>query len=341
MENQKQRLHNSTKVKVTLKSKETGSKEKNVLEVESNIQKNIFSKNELSECLKDIFEIELFKDNYEALRKKTLKPPVKRKSTAKPSYPKTQMKNINPPVKNEIEFKSILIKIIIGIFLIWLCIGEKTSLVILPLGGLVILIGSVVVPMYEEDQRYQQALTKYQKDIEAEKKRCREEDAKEKEKIDKEYNKIVKENNEKFKAEREEYELALKEIDDLKETFHRAVEKLNDLYTKTGIPEKYRNLPAISTFYDFISTGICESLDGKDGAFNLYEEQLQKEKSEQEIERLESLIAKLQKDLENERELNYSRMQHESFMRSMDDFELRMAIREGIHDLNMNIDNYL
>lgn len=46
---------------------------------------------------------------------------------------------------------------------------------------------------------------------------------------------------------------------------------LGQMYSKNVIYVKYRNLPAISSFLDYFSSGRCSSLTGPYGAYNLYE----------------------------------------------------------------------
>lgn len=53
----------------------------------------------------------------------------------------------------------------------------------------------------------------------------------------------------------------------LKDLFHTR----NALYAFNIIFSKYRNIVAISTFYEYLMTGRCSSLEGADGAYNLYE----------------------------------------------------------------------
>ena len=49
---------------------------------------------------------------------------------------------------------------------------------------------------------------------------------------------------------------------------------LSSLYDMDVIYPKYRNLVAVSTIYEYLSSGRCDRLDGPDGAYNLYEMEL-------------------------------------------------------------------
>lgn len=50
-----------------------------------------------------------------------------------------------------------------------------------------------------------------------------------------------------------------------------SIQLLNQMYSSNIIYPKYRNLPAISSFLDYFSSGRCSSLTGPYGAYNLYE----------------------------------------------------------------------
>lgn len=56
----------------------------------------------------------------------------------------------------------------------------------------------------------------------------------------------------------------------LKET----VKARNQLYAYNIVYGKYRNYVAMSTIYEYIDSGRCETLDGADGAYNLFETEL-------------------------------------------------------------------
>lgn len=49
---------------------------------------------------------------------------------------------------------------------------------------------------------------------------------------------------------------------------------LDQIYASGVIYPKYRNLPAISSFLDYFSSGRCSSLTGPHGAYNLYESEV-------------------------------------------------------------------
>jgi hypothetical protein len=54
--------------------------------------------------------------------------------------------------------------------------------------------------------------------------------------------------------------------------------------------DKYRDIVALSTFYEYLMAGRCETLDGINGAYNIYENEL----------RLNTIITKLDEIKENQ-----------------------------------------
>lgn len=65
-----------------------------------------------------------------------------------------------------------------------------------------------------------------------------------------------------------------KEINLAKKELEETVKVRNKLYAYNIIYEKYRNLVALSTIYEYIDSGRCETLEGPTGAYNLFESEL-------------------------------------------------------------------
>jgi len=94
-----------------------------------------------------------------------------------------------------------------------------------------------------------------------------------------EYYKKCKEATDKYQADLSSYEAQAKKYDEkwtyLFDKHNEVVEKLEhtrDIFYEKGIIfPKYRNLVAVSAFYEYLITGRCETLDGTNGAYNLYE----------------------------------------------------------------------
>ena len=91
--------------------------------------------------------------------------------------------------------------------------------------------------------------------------------AKEKEKYDNDME-VYRKNIDIYDFETEREIVKLKEINkDLKEN-------LKELYDANIVYPKYRNLVAITTIYEYLDSGRCETLEGSNGAYNLYENEL-------------------------------------------------------------------
>lgn len=63
------------------------------------------------------------------------------------------------------------------------------------------------------------------------------------------------------------------QMNDQKET---TLSVLSRLYDLDVIYPKYRNLPALTSIYEYLITGRCDSLTGPHGAYNLYEDEVRK-----------------------------------------------------------------
>ncbi|WP_026665679.1 hypothetical protein [Butyrivibrio sp. FC2001] len=85
-------------------------------------------------------------------------------------------------------------------------------------------------------------------------------------------------------------DLIEEEIATAKETYIKLLQIKADFYSPGIVYVKYRNLPAISMFYEYISSGRCDSLNGDNGAYNLYESEL---RSDLILSKLDIVIEKL------------------------------------------------
>lgn len=68
-------------------------------------------------------------------------------------------------------------------------------------------------------------------------------------------------------------------------------------YSQNVVFEKYRNLVAISTFEEYLMSGRCETLEGANGAYNLYEMELRQNVI---INQLSSIISNLEQIRNNQ-----------------------------------------
>lgn len=64
------------------------------------------------------------------------------------------------------------------------------------------------------------------------------------------------------------------EIKIAEDSLRKLYECRNKLYSYNIVFGKYRNAVALSTFYEYLMAGRCTSLEGTDGAYNLYESEI-------------------------------------------------------------------
>lgn len=65
-----------------------------------------------------------------------------------------------------------------------------------------------------------------------------------------------------------------KEIEEAEALLKKLYECRNTLYSHNIVFEKYRNVVALSTFYEYLIAGRCTTLEGADGAYNIYENEI-------------------------------------------------------------------
>ena len=76
-------------------------------------------------------------------------------------------------------------------------------------------------------------------------------------------------------------------------TLNKTRRTLDQFYSLNVIYPKYRNMAAVTTFYEYFNSGRCSSLTGHEGAYNLYENEVTMgiiiNKLDQVIERLDQI----------------------------------------------------
>ncbi|MBO5339149.1 MAG: hypothetical protein J6A96_05555 [Clostridia bacterium] len=129
------------------------------------------------------------------------------------------------------------------------------------------------------------------------------------------------------------------EITIVEETLKNTFKCRNEMYSYDIIFEKYRDIVAISSFYEYLMSGRCVSLDGDNGAYNIYENEI----------RLNSIIFKLD-DIKS----NLERIERNQFMiyKKLTDIEsslvsLNATMEKAVESLNsiytesLTIESYL
>lgn len=93
-------------------------------------------------------------------------------------------------------------------------------------------------------------------------------------------------------AESKVDEILKGEIAQIKKLLKKAYEARNKLYAVGVIFPKYRNVTALTSFYEYLMAGRCTKLEGMDGAYNLYESEV---RANRVIERLDTVIDSLER----------------------------------------------
>lgn len=70
------------------------------------------------------------------------------------------------------------------------------------------------------------------------------------------------------------YSLVIDEIEKAEQSLQKAYEIRNKMYASNVVFDKYRNLAAVATFYEYLASGRSVTLEGTEGAYNIYENEL-------------------------------------------------------------------
>lgn len=144
-----------------------------------------------------------------------------------------------------------------------------------------------------QKERYEHALKTYEdscKQVENDYERAVEKNKKEFDRKQKKY-------EEKEEAARKNYANAKAEISILSKSLGKTKGVLADLYKEDVIYEKYHNLVAVTTMYEYFLSGRVSELAGPDGAYNLYEQELRQNVI---INKLDTVIDHLEKIEQNQ-----------------------------------------
>ena len=95
------------------------------------------------------------------------------------------------------------------------------------------------------------------------------------------------------------------EIETAKTTLTALLKGQNRLYSYNIVFGKYRNFVALSSFYEYLLSGRCTSLEGPNGAYNLYESEI---RANQIIAQLSEVVKSLE-EIKNNQYMAYSQLQ--------------------------------
>lgn len=88
-----------------------------------------------------------------------------------------------------------------------------------------------------------------------------------------------------------------KDVAETEELLKKTFAARNELYACGVIFEKYRDVVALSSFYEYLISGRCAKLEGPDGAYNLYESEI---RANRVIAQLDQVIDSLEQIKQNQ-----------------------------------------
>lgn len=129
------------------------------------------------------------------------------------------------------------------------------------------------------------------------------------------------------------------EISTVEATLASTYKCRNELYSYNIIFDKYRNIVALSTFYEYLMAGRCETLEGANGAYNIYENESRLDTI---VTKLEEISNKLDEIKENQYMIYNKLVSIESSLKSLNS-SMKQAISslESINTNTTNMNKYL
>ena len=112
------------------------------------------------------------------------------------------------------------------------------------------------------------------------------------------------------------------EIAGTEELLKKTFAARNELYSYDIIFGKYRDVVALSSFYEYLMSGRCSSLDGADGAYNTYENEIRMNRV---IAQLDTVVSSLE-DIKQNQYMMYQELRN---------------INTSLHHLNSTMDKAL
>ena len=85
------------------------------------------------------------------------------------------------------------------------------------------------------------------------------------------YQQDIAKDKKRVQLENEQRELLRQKIRELTQDQAESERRLTQIYAEDIIFPKYRNLVAVASLYEYICAGRCSSLEGHEGAYNIYE----------------------------------------------------------------------
>ena len=234
------------------------------------------SHNEMTQYLKTLMELEVSVYTQEKILEEA------EESIYKPSKRKVEKEEVRVryPSKPDKEYVNNDHKIVLGIGIG--CVGIALILSIMSaapyLQAFLYLVGAVALALSptgfkaekSAQEKYLADLNKYEKEI-AETK------AKHEALIaaaEKDYRRRLEEAEEDYARQLQDYQTVLPMIEQMRNELDATETVLHDMYSLDILYLKYRDLIAVSSFYEYFATERVSKLTGSNGAYNLYEQEL-------------------------------------------------------------------
>lgn len=111
------------------------------------------------------------------------------------------------------------------------------------------------------------------------------------------------------------------QLQELRSEQQQTRQALDSLYAVNIIHPKYRNLIAVTTFYEYFETGICSQLEGHEGAYNTYETEMRMNRI---IAQMDVVISKLDEIKDNQYTLYQAISQTNQTLQKIDNANRQM-----------------
>lgn len=145
---------------------------------------------------------------------------------------------------------------------------------------------------------------------------------KEYQKLMQNYNNIVQQNAIRVSKEREIIPSLKEDVHLLKQRRDNAEELLKKYYSLNIVKERYRKLPCVATFLEYLENELCYTLTGHEGCYVMFEEQLQR-----------GIIINQLQDISNQ--LGQIRQNQAYFASALDDIRYSTnRLTEGINNVS-------
>ena len=197
---------------------------------------------------------------------------------------------------------------ILGVFVVkwgasfWGTPGFMMAVIVVPF-GVMFVFGAIILMLFSEipgaigkirrgkmaQIHYEEELKKYKQDL-------------------KEYYDNLQKDKDRVKEELVRKYVVADSLNELQDQKARSLMNLGKIYSKNIVYPKYRNLPMLCSIYEYLCSGRCSTLEGRDGAYNILEMEMRLDRI---ITSLDLILANLQAIRQNQYVL-YSAIQDSS-----------------------------